>query len=326
MIKKNIKPVVPKTLKPKLDVPEWVNNKQAKPCEIYELSCGDFLNMDIPKNEPILGRWFLKQSLAMIYGPRGCGKTYLALEIAYAIVTGGNFLGWASKTTRKVLYLDGEMAAPSLQQRVRKIVKSRGGVGHKLMLRIATPDLQKGLLPDLSTTEGQGMINHVITPDIEVIIVDNLSSWSKSGREDAETWAPIAQWALNLRSVGKSVIFIHHSGKAGTQRGTSRREDLLDTVIALKRPANSKPSDGASFEVHFEKSRHLTGADVEPFFAKLTEDENKHLIWEFGPISPQSDPRKAEAKKLVKAGKSRTEIANKIGVNKSTITRWLAES
>jgi len=63
------------------------------------------------------------------------------------------------------------------------------------------------------------------------------------------------------------VPFIHHSGKGGEQRGTSRREDVLDTVIALKRPADYSPEQGACFEVHYEKSRGIFGDDVAPFKA-----------------------------------------------------------
>ncbi len=37
------------------------------------------------------------------------------------------------------------------------------------------------------------------------------------------------------------------------QRGTSRREDVLDTVIQLKRPKDYEPEDGGRFEVHFTK-------------------------------------------------------------------------
>ena len=43
------------------------------------------------------------------------------------------------------------------------------------------------------------------------------------------------EWILYLRAKGKSVIFVHHAGKNGKQRGSSRREDVLDTVIFLKK-------------------------------------------------------------------------------------------
>jgi hypothetical protein len=43
-------------------------------------------------------------------------------------------------------------------------------------------------------------------------------------------------WLLQLRRQGIAVLLIHHAGTNGRQRGTSRREDALDTVIALRRP------------------------------------------------------------------------------------------
>lgn len=54
-------------------------------------------------------------------------------------------------------------------------------------------------------------------------------------------------------------MFIHHAGKSGAQRGTSKREDVLDTVVALKRPGDYVTSQGARFEVHFEKARGIFG-------------------------------------------------------------------
>lgn len=303
-------------------LPEYYNKKKPVPFNLEDQSCGDFLRIRFPKVQPILGKWLEKQSLSMIYGPRGGGKTYLALSIAYAISTGIDLFDWKVLYPKRVVYLDGEMAAPALQERLRKMVRSNN-VNPREMLRIVTPDLQKGILPDIATKEGQTMINNAIHPDTDVIIVDNLSSWSKAGSEDAETWSPIAAWALRLRSEGKSVIFIHHAGKSGAQRGTSRREDHLDTVIALRRPPQSKPSDGAYFELHFEKSRNQTGTDVDPFFAQLVVDDNGNQTWDWGSITFPVDPRKIKAKEMEGQGMSRAAIAKNFGVNPSTITRWL---
>ena len=72
-----------------------------------------------------------------------------------------------------------------------------------------------------------------------------------------------------MRSNGKSVLLIHHAGKGGQQRGTSRREDVLDTVIALRKPENYSPDSGTCFEVHFEKNRGLYGDNIKPFEAHL---------------------------------------------------------
>ena len=74
---------------------------------------------------------------------------------------------------------------------------------------------------------------------------------------------------MEQRRAGRSVVFMHHAGKGGAQRGTSRREDVLDTVIALRRPQDYQADQGARFEVHFEKNRGFYGDDAKAFEAAL---------------------------------------------------------
>jgi hypothetical protein len=63
---------------------------------------------------------------------------------------------------------------------------------------------------------------------------------------DTDGWTPVQSWALSLRRAGKSALFIHHGGKSGAQRGTSRKEDVLDAVISLRRPPDYLPEQGAA--------------------------------------------------------------------------------
>jgi hypothetical protein len=58
------------------------------------------LSMDIPEPELILAPWLRTQSLSMIHAWRGVGKTHVALGIAYAVASGGEFLRW--KATRNM--------------------------------------------------------------------------------------------------------------------------------------------------------------------------------------------------------------------------------
>ena len=79
---------------------------------------------------------------------------------------------------------------------------------------------------------------------------------------EAESWLPMQQWLLKLRRKGKAVLFVHHGNKSGKQRGTSRREDILDVVIKLQHPPNYTAESGAEFEVHLEKARGVYGDDA----------------------------------------------------------------
>jgi hypothetical protein len=91
---------------------------------------------------------------------------------------------------------------------------------------------------------------------VELLILDNRSSLTVGVREnDGDAWAQIQDWLLRLRRRGISVLIIHHTGKHGGQRGTSRREDVLDTSFSLRQPSDYTIDQGARFEVHIEKGR-----------------------------------------------------------------------
>jgi len=55
---------------------------------------------------------------------------------------------------------------------------------------------------------------------------------------DSDAWGEIQDRLLRLRRRGISVLIVHHAGKRGGQRGTSRREDVLDTSFSLRQPSD----------------------------------------------------------------------------------------
>ena len=177
-------------------------------------------------------------------------------------------------------------------------------------------------MPDVSTLEGQAAIDHMIQ-DADVVFVDNLSCWARSGREnEAESWLPIADWILSLRRRGIAVILIHHAGKGGQQRGTSKREDLLDVVIGLSRPKDYDPTQGAVFVSEFTKSRGLTGDSVEGLELQLGGTEDR-ATWSFRTVESSTYDRVVA---LAKEGLSQSEIANELELNKSNVSRHLRKA
>jgi RecA-family ATPase len=199
------------------------------PPRLRPLSADEFLKLDLPPRGMVLDPVLPTQGLAMMHSGRGIGKTHLGLSIGYVVGSGGCLLGWSAPVPRRVIYLDGEMPAPAIQRQLAAIV---AGFERELpdpsYLRLLSADITEGGLPDLGAEEGQCEIDAAIG-DAEVIIVDNISTLVRSGREnEAEGWLPVQDWALAHRRAGRSVLFIHHDGKGGSQRGTSRREDVLD--------------------------------------------------------------------------------------------------
>jgi hypothetical protein len=134
--------------------------------------------------------------------------------------------------------------------------------------RLIAADMQQDGLPDLADPESQKFYQTALE-DGEVIIIDNLSTLARYRENEADDYGPIQSWMLARRVAGRSVVLLYHAGKGGGQRGTSKKEDVLDAVISLSHPPGYKPSEGARFEVRFTKNRGFWGADAEPFEAAL---------------------------------------------------------
>ncbi len=190
----------------------WLTNK-IKPIEetcfsenkLKLITLIDFLSLNIAQRELILAPWLPKQGLAMLSAKRGVGKTHVALNIAYAVASGGSFLGWHAMKPRNVLYLDGEMPAVTMQERLAAIVISQAQEA-QATFTILTPDIQTRGMPDISTVEGQRLIEPYLK-HVELIIVDNISTLCRTRKKnEAEGWLPVQAWALRMRSEGRSVL------------------------------------------------------------------------------------------------------------------------
>jgi hypothetical protein len=243
--------------------------------------------------------------------------------IAYAVASGGEFLTWKAPKPRKVLYVDGEMPGDALKARLVTLIEADERDFDPAYLRIVTPDAQgDGAMPDLATPEGQAAIE-AAAADADLIILDNISTlYRDAGPEnDAESWRVAQGWALRMRRAGKAVLFIHHSGKGGSQRGSSKREDTLDVVIKLKHPADYCPEQGARFELYFEKYRNSSGkGDAKPIEAALTTDANGRVSWTWRSVEESTFDRVVG---LANDGLKPGEIAAELGVNKSQVSRHL---
>jgi putative DNA primase/helicase len=213
------------------------------------------------------------------------------------------------------------MPLVSLQQRLKEISVGLGRDIPNDGFRVLAADaVERGI--NLSTDEGQQALEPLLE-NLDLLIIDNLSTLLTSGSESAsDAWVPMQNWLLQLRRQGVSVLLVHHAGVNGRQRGTSRREDALDTVIALRRPDDYSPEHGARFEIHFEKLRNrVEGAAAMPFEARLEGlniDGQQHIRWSSSDLKPPMLMRAAE---LFAEGMTVREIAATLRISKSEAGR-----
>ena len=290
---------------------------------------GELLAQDLPPRRWIAEGLIQDRDVVMVHSWRGVGKTLFIYGLAYAVSSGTPFLRHHVSKPAPVLVCDGEMPREDIQRRFAAIVEAAEIKSQAPLLILSSDMLAVGQwLPSLTTPEGQRIVERNLArlgDAPRVLILDSLSTLchSETPENDAASWDEMQAWLLKLRRQGVTILFCHHDSKASSQRGTSKREDILSQVVQLLRPKDYTPDQGARFEVHFTKARGVHGADAAPYEAWLAADAQGRQQWtvrELGAI------KVGQARELAQAGLSVRDIAKELGVGKSTAQRWLAKA
>ena len=197
------------------------------------MSVADFMKKQITPKTYIVDPWLKQGDLALISAHRGVGKTWLALSVAKTATRDFSFGKWKNGTLTGCLYIDGEMAEYELQERLIDLHMESPKA--EATFKLISADNMRSLdraVPNLINQRWRESISTYLKnhPDIQLLIIDNLASLTPGLDENVKKdWNPINQWLLKLRSSGIAVIMVHHTGKDGHQRGTSAREDNLNS-------------------------------------------------------------------------------------------------
>ncbi len=277
-----------------------------------------FLQEQIPPREVLLETSEQKspilyaQSINQIFAWRGTGKTNVALGIAHALACGEQFLKWKAVRPSRVLYVEGELPASQMQERVRQIIGPTNG-----NLRIVTLDKQpEHEIPSLATPYGQQLLEEALG-DAEVLFLDSVSTLFNIATNDEDNWLGIQNWFKKLRSKGICICFLHHSGKSGLQRGSSKSEDLLDISIKLSRPDDYKVTDGLRCNLEFDKIRGTIMSDGEPLEISMQIQDGR-AEWLF---RSTEDAEFRRASSLFDRGASVRDVASEMGMSVGKIAR-----
>ncbi|MGA2223744.1 MAG: AAA family ATPase [Syntrophobacteraceae bacterium] len=221
------------------------------------LEANDFLCMPIPEKRTFLEPWVQEQSIILITGWRGTGKTWFALFALDAITRGVALGPWKCTQSAPCLYLDGEMAAIDVQNRLKATgISESKPAGLYIYSDAWASQLNLPRASLLNPEWRDGMKEILLKKEIKLWVIDNIAALTPGIDENSkQEWDPISRWLLDLRFAGISTLLLHHEGKKNEQRGTSAREDVLDISISLQKPPDYKTEDGARFIVRFTKHR-----------------------------------------------------------------------
>jgi hypothetical protein len=297
------------------------NGTATLPLAASNVSSDDLLTLSVPKKDPYLD-WLTERAIAMVYGPRGVGKTYFLLELALCLAMPRPFLKWPVQQQVGVLFVDGEMALDSLQTRLRQLA----GDHPPSQLRFLPSELVYARSDrDLTLTGPQDRLSidaMLEEHNTKVLILDNISCLFPGLDESKKSdWEPINAWLIRLRHRGITAIVGHHAGKNGQQRGTSGREDHIDLVLALSLPPGHQAEDGCHVHLRFEKTRGVKGSTVEALDVRLEDSPHGH-VWTYAPLDAR---RKERIKDMLEDGMPPKLIADELGLSPSYVYRCKRE-
>lgn len=284
----------------------------------------DFLLEPIPERKHLLGPWLLEESLWIIHAKPGIGKTWFSLGVAHAVATGGEFLKWKASEPRTVLYVDGEMSRRDMLDRLKTITATSSLPLNRRLRLLCGSRLEGGEVPDLCEPEGKELIESNLD-GVGLLVLDNLGCLFRSGVEnDAESWTEAQQWLSKLRARGLAILLVHHSGKNGTQRGTSKREAAANGILKLIEPEDyHSEEEGCRFILECEKARDVVGADRPNLEASLIQDESGKTVWAW---KDAKSFKRSQVMELFEGGLKVNQIARKLGLSHGWVSKLVKKN
>jgi hypothetical protein len=188
---------------------------------------------------------YLYGGFTVLAGRQKLGKTWLGIDWAVAVATGGVAMGSIDCTQGDVLYIDLENGPRRIQARIKALFPPDQTLPDMSRLEWVTeaPQLDKGFLDRLERWR-------LSVKDPRLVIIDVLQRIKPPGNKtqnayesDYSTWAPLQEWATRH---GVAVLGLHHTKKGGTEdplealSGSNGLSACADTTIVLDRNQNGR--------------------------------------------------------------------------------------
>lgn len=186
---------------------------------------------------------YLPEGFSVLAGRQKLGKTWLAIDFALAVATGGCAMGTIECEPGDVLYIDMENGPRRIQRRIEAIYPNDVARPDLARLDWATeaPALNMGFIPALEDWRCS-------VPAPRLVVIDVLQRIKPAGKANANAYendyacyADLQTWATGNRI---AVLALHHTRKGGADdplealTGSNGLSAVADTTLVLDRDSN----------------------------------------------------------------------------------------
>lgn len=201
----------------------------------------------MPPKEWIIDQVLGKGDLGMVYGPPGCGKTFVVTDMIISAIMGKQ---WAMRfdipRPLNVAYCAGEgisglparfMAAATHHEATRDD-KRNFTFFRNVPQFFSGDDVSEAIAITRFVTEWQKRRADGTAQPLDILFVDTLNTATVAADEnsakDMGKVLAMCRWAT--QELGCAVVLVHHTNKTGTaERGSSALRGAMDVMIEIKR-------------------------------------------------------------------------------------------
>lgn len=176
------------------------------------------------KVEWVVDRLIPKQSITLLFGKGGIGKTWVILDVARCVASGTPYLGLTTIKT-PVVFVDFENPLAVLNTRTQKL-----GDGEGVLFWRANNDQMKAPKLDKKDYELYKQL-----PAGAVLIFDTLRASQDRDENKSDEMGLIMGRLKELRDMGFTIILLHHTAKNSDRiaKGSTAIVDLADHILGL---------------------------------------------------------------------------------------------
>lgn len=188
---------------------------------------------------------YLYEGFTVLAGRQKLGKTWLGIDWALAVASGGIAMGSIPCEQGDVLYIDMENGPRRIQGRIRALFPNERERPNLSRLEWATeaPQLDQGFIGELGRWRASVQNPTLVVIDVLQRIKPAGSMARNSYENDYSAWAPLQQWATGNRI---AVLGLHHTKKGGAEdplealSGSNGLSACADTTIVLDQNQNGR--------------------------------------------------------------------------------------
>jgi AAA domain/MarR family len=310
-------------------------------------SMEELRQQNIEKPLLLMSPWLRAGQFTFIYGDYGTGKSLLAINIAYLLGL-ENYMEaecdigvWQVKNPTGCLYVDGELGAVELRDRISKfewLGKQRPDIK---TLVFPLPEYQLASEDVFMLSERQNQLQIIQWfrehPSYKLLILDSVTTLFGLTEENSNSeWSTkINPLLRDLRALGIAVILLHHSGKDSRRglRGASSMGAMAHNIFCLTNCDEKDVDEGEAWFTITKNKQRSGGFGFKTFSIHYSQNSDlTETIWEVtdGGTSTKEDkltPNQIRIlRNIVHGKKTQEEIAKRIGCTQSNISQTVARA